>query len=67
MFIDDWLCLASHYVFGEGDGSEFPQLHVRRSAMERDVNSLYYPFEQYFDELWANAETWDFIQYIEAK
>jgi hypothetical protein len=67
MFIDDWLCLASHYVFGEGDGSEFPQLHVRRSAMERDVNSLYHPFEQYFDELWNSAETWDFAQYIEAK
>ena len=64
MFIDGWLCLASHYVFGEGDGSEWPQLHVRRRAAERDVNSLYHPFEQYFDELWDNAEIWDFAQYI---
>jgi hypothetical protein len=65
MLIDDWLCLASHYVFGEGDGSEWPQLHVRRSATERDVNSLYHPFEQYFDELWGKSEVWDFAQYIE--
>ena len=64
MFIDGWLCLASHYVFGEGDGSEWPQLHVRRSAAERDVNSLYHPFEQYFDELWDNAEIWNFARYI---
>jgi hypothetical protein len=66
MFIDDWLCLVSHYVFGEGDGSEWPQLHVRRSATERDVHSLYHPFEQYFGELWARAEVWDFKKYIEA-
>ena len=31
MFIDDSLCLASHYVFGEGDGSQLPQLHVRKT------------------------------------
>jgi hypothetical protein len=65
MFIDEWLCLASHYVFGEGDGSEWPQLHVRRSANERDVNSLYHPFQQYFDQLWAKATPWDFAEFIQ--
>jgi hypothetical protein len=65
MFIDEWLCLASHYVFGEGDGSEWPQLHVRRSAMDRDVRSLYHPFSVYFEQTWEGAAAWDFAQYIE--
>lgn len=63
MFIDEWLCLASHYVFGEGDGSAWPQLHVRRSVSGRDVNSLYHPFSEYFEQLWATARPWDFVEY----
>ncbi len=64
MFVDDWLCLASHYVFGEGDGSQWPQLHVRRSTTERDVNSLYHPFSEYFEQLWNEAASWDFNEYL---
>jgi hypothetical protein len=39
MFIDDAFCLASQYVFGEGDGSKLPQLHVVRApkSESRDV------------------------------
>jgi hypothetical protein len=65
MFIDDWLCLASHYVFGEGDGADWPQLHIRRSATDRDVKSLYHPFQQYFDQLWQTGEVWDFAEFIQ--
>lgn len=65
MFIDDWLCLASHYVFGEGDGSEWPQLHIRRSQAERDVNSLYHPFQQHFDELWEKSQVWNFTDFLQ--
>ena len=65
MFVDEWLCLASHYVFGEGDGSQWPQLHVRRSSAERDVNSLYHPFSEYFEQMWDVAAPWDFAQYVE--
>jgi hypothetical protein len=64
MFIDDWLCLASHYVFGEGDGSEWPQLHIRRSQIERDVDSLYHPFQQHFDQLWEKSQIWNFEDYL---
>lgn len=59
MLIDGWLCLATHYVFGEGDGSQWPQLHIRRDP-KRDKESLYYPFRRYFEELWKESEEWDF-------
>jgi hypothetical protein len=61
MFIDDSLCLASHYVFGEGDGSQLPQLHVRRTiGYRRDNEALYYPFKLYFERTWEQAVPWDF-------
>ncbi len=60
MLIDGWLCLASHYVFGEGDGSQWPQLHIRRNP-KRDKESLYYPFKRYYEELWDVSEEWDFV------
>jgi hypothetical protein len=65
MFIDGWLCLASHYVFGEGEGSQLPQLHIRRKRSERDVRSLYEPFRRYFEELWDEATVWDFASHLE--
>ncbi len=66
MFIDGWLCLASHYVFGEGDGSQWPQLHVRRGIHhQRDVRSLYYPFQRYFAELWDESQEWDFASNLD--
>ena len=62
MFIDESFCLASHYVFGEGDGSQLPQLHVVRSVgpHRRDVESLYFPLQQYFEQLWEESTPWDF-------
>jgi hypothetical protein len=61
MFIDNSLCLASHYVFGEGDGSQLPQLHVRKTiGSQRDNELLYYPFQSYFEYMWKNAQRWDF-------
>jgi hypothetical protein len=61
MFIDDVLCLASHYVFGEGDGSQLPQLHVRRpTSAQRDVETLYHPFRTYFERVWQESAPWDF-------
>jgi hypothetical protein len=65
MFIDGWFCLASHYVFGEGDGSQWPQLHVRKIESQRDVGSLYEPFRRYYEELWAKANEWDFVSYLD--
>ena len=65
MFIDDAICLASHYVLGKGSGAELPQLHVVRPTGSRDVDSLYYGFSSYYDHFWANADDWDFKQYLE--
>lgn len=61
MFIDDALCLASHYRFGAGDGSDLPQLHVRRAGVrEVEAASIYFAFSAYFQELWRHSRPWDF-------
>jgi hypothetical protein len=65
MFIDDSLCLASHYVLGKGVDTELPQLHIVRLRGSRDVDSLYYAFSSYFERLWEQAEAWDFASYPE--
>jgi hypothetical protein len=65
MFIDDSLCLASHYVLGKGSGADLPQLHIVRLRGARDIDSLYYAFNSYFERFWKDAEEWDFKQYIE--
>lgn len=67
MFIDDSFCLLSYYVFGEGDGSELPQILIKKfDVNQRDVDSFYYPLRQYFMELWDDAEDWDGRKYLEA-
>jgi hypothetical protein len=65
MFIDDSVCLASHYVLGKGLDVELPQLHVVKMQGHRDVDSMYYAFRSYFERYWTEAETWDFSQYLE--
>jgi cytidyltransferase-like protein len=43
------------------DGSQLPQLHVRKTiGSQRDNELLYYPFKSYFEYLWKNAQPWDF-------
>jgi hypothetical protein len=64
MFIDDEICLASHYVLGKGDGSQLPQLHMVRSRPSTDVDSLYYGFHEYFENIWEHSDEWDFTKYI---
>ena len=65
MFINDAICLASHYVLGKGgDGSEAPQLHIVKASKSRDVESLYYAFSSYYERLWQESEIWDFQSYV---
>jgi len=65
MLIDKTICLASYNLFGEGDGSQLPQLHVVRAAeSRREVDSFYYPFERYFDQIWEKAKPWDFKSFL---
>lgn len=64
MFIDDEICLASHYVLGKGDGSQLPQLQIIKRSASRDISSLYYGFRSYFDNIWQESEAWDFKKYL---
>jgi hypothetical protein len=65
MFINDKICLTSHYILGEGSGAQLPQLHVLRKPLgRRDIESLYYPLRQYYEQLWEKAEKWDFEKYL---
>ncbi|HEY2094092.1 MAG TPA: hypothetical protein VGJ81_19650 [Thermoanaerobaculia bacterium] len=64
MFVNDELCLASYYVFGEGDGSQLPDVYIRRRAGKRDVESIYYGFRRYFDLAWESASPWDFSSHM---
>ncbi len=66
MFINDEVCLASHYVLGKGEGSDLPQLHIVKTSGSRDVTSLYYAFHEYFESIWDESEDWDFKWYPSA-
>ena len=67
MFIDNSICLLSYNVFGKGDGSQLPQIIVANASDPRRVEStLYYPLQQYFEDLWASSEEWDFVKYTGA-
>jgi len=66
MFINEDICLASHYVLGKGDGSQTPQLHVIKTHGSNDTESLFYGFKNYFDRIWRESEAWDFKQYLES-
>lgn len=62
MFIDEFLCLASHYEFGRGEGAQLPQVHIRRASPGRpEATSLYYVFDKYFKDLWESSMRWDFV------
>ncbi len=65
MFINQTLCLASHYVFGKGSGEDQPQLHVVKLPKARDVDALYFAFNYYFEGLWTDSEEWDYKEYLE--
>jgi hypothetical protein len=60
MFINEQLCLVSYHVFGEGDGSQLPQMYVKRFEDKRDTDSFYHPFRTYFDRLWEKSQPWDY-------
>ena len=65
-FADDRWCLFSYYVFGEGDGSQLPQLHVQKfTKNRRDVGSFYHPLRELFRQAWEASQPWDFVSYFE--
>ncbi len=67
MFIGNSLCLMSYNVFGEGDGSQLPQLHLVRAPESRPIgSSFYHALELYFEELWGVSTPWDFVSHLDA-
>lgn len=65
MFVNDTFCLASHYILGEGEGSQLPQLHVwKKPPGQRDIESFYFPLKRYYEQMWEEARPWDFKSYL---
>lgn len=64
VFIDDSICLASPNVYGEGDGSQLPQLHLVGRRGHAPNRSFYDVFEMYFNDLWTGSKSWDFKEYL---
>lgn len=65
MFINDTFCLASHYILGEGEGSQLPQLHLwKKPPGRRDIESLYSPLRRYYEQSWDEAKPWNFETYL---
>jgi len=64
MFVDNNLCLVSPTIYGRGDGSQLPQLHIARPRGEGASESVYHAFEIYFNDLWSRSEEWDFRAYL---
>lgn len=65
LFVNDTFCLASHYILGEGEGSQLSQLHVwKKPPGCRDIESFYSPLRRYYEQLWNEAEPWDFKIYL---
>lgn len=54
-FIDNKTALVSYYVFGEGDGSEMPQIVIQADPKDRDTVNFYYAFNHYFNALWESS------------
>lgn len=66
MFIDDALCLLSHYRFGAGDGSDLPQIHVHKtSGGLPEAAAFYHALKLYFERLWEQSTPWDFVSKIQ--
>jgi hypothetical protein len=64
MFIDESLCLVSYNVFGKGDGSTFPQIHLVKKDGSEQEKSFYYPMKSYFEQMWEEGTPWDFKEFL---
>jgi hypothetical protein len=45
-------------------GAQLPQLHIVKRSGSQGINSLYYGFTSYFENIWEEAEVWDFEKYL---
>lgn len=58
MFVNEDLCLLSYNVMGEGNGRDQPQMHLRRHVDKREIESFYFAFRCFFDNLWSSSTEW---------
>jgi hypothetical protein len=64
MLIDARYALVSYNVYGQGDGSDLPQLHLAAAADRHSVKeSFYHAFDLYFTKVWNSGVTWDFVSH----
>jgi hypothetical protein len=59
-FIDNSSVLVSYYLMGEGNGSQMPQMIIRKPDGKNEVENFYFAFDHYFNSLWENSEQCDF-------
>jgi hypothetical protein len=45
---------------GEGNGSQMPQMIIRKPDGKNEVENFYFAFDHYFNSLWENSEQCDF-------
>lgn len=65
LLIDRRLALVSFNVYGQGNGSELPQVHVADAFDGKVVtSSFFHAFERYFNERWRLAADWDFVAHL---
>jgi len=65
MLVDERLALVSFNVYGRGDGSALPQLHVARAAEgKEEQESFYQAFSSYFERCWTDGKLWDFREFL---
>ncbi len=65
MIVDRRIALVSYNVYGHGDGSELPQLHlVDVSEQTETAGSFFHAFERHFNERWREGEAWDFKTHL---
>jgi len=64
MIIDRRVALVSFNIYGRGDGSELPQIHLVDAYEGRDVStSFFHAFQRYFNERWDEASLCDITDY----
>jgi len=60
MFVDDRECLVSYNVYASREPAlSYPAVRLIRSS-EEAVRSFYWAFQQYFNDEWEAARTWDY-------
>lgn len=65
MFINGQTLLLSYNLYGQGDGSNTPQIIVQKSLIADEKTGFYYPLRQYYERLWENSTQWDFKKYVD--